>query len=218
MGVAELNNVDLLLTLRAHIILYGDAANNMLARQMAEEIETRWNAAMADVLIHNQRYALVFRITATWDEGLTPTDVYENENPLNNYFRVEKFSGIHISFVDGIGSNTGYFKLDNLLNNSTTAAHEFGHTLGLEHPENLDTRGTGAPGIMYPRGTIVDPHFQYDPAAAPASVGGTMNPCHRKVYQQDVDNLNFNKLSLDKNGRTVVGAFSSIWHRKHLER
>jgi len=24
--------------------------------------------------------------------------------------------------------NTGYFKLDNLLNNSTTAAHEYGHT------------------------------------------------------------------------------------------
>ena len=102
---------------------------------------------------------------------------------MNNYFRVEEFSESHISFVDGIGSNTGYFKLDNLLNNSTTAAHEFGHTLGLLHPEHLDIRGKGAPGIMYPRGTIVDPHFQYDPDAEPAATGGTMNPFHRKVLQ-----------------------------------
>lgn len=46
---------------------------------------------------------------------------------------------------------------------SSTEAHEFGHSLGLwpgtkkGHPkENL--LGKGQPGIMYPRGTIVDPH------------------------------------------------------------
>lgn len=82
----------------------------------------------------------------------------------------------NISFVDGLNSNTGYFLLDNLLNGSTTAAHEFGHTLGLDHPHNLDIRGKGVPGIMYPRGTIVDPPYQYDPNAAPGKPGGTMNP------------------------------------------
>jgi hypothetical protein len=218
MGIVELDKDKLLLTIRAHIVLYGDAANEVLALQVADEIETHWNAAMAEVFIRNHRYAIIFRITAAYEEGLTPNDVYENDNPLNNYFRVEEFSEIQISFVDGIGSNTGYFKLDNLLNNSTTAAHEFGHTLGLEHPENLDIRGTGAPGIMYPRGTLVDPHFQYDPAAAPASVGGTMNPYHRKVSQQDINDLGLHRLSFDKKGRAVVGAFSSLWHRKHLPR
>jgi hypothetical protein len=218
MGVAELDKNNLVLTIYAHIILYGDAATETLARQVADEIETHWNAAMAGVVIRNIRYSLLFKITSEFERDLTPTDVYENDNPLNNYFRVEEFSEIHISFVDGIGSNTGYLKLDNLLNNSTTAAHEFGHTLGLEHPENLDIRGTGAPGIMYPRGTLVDPHFQYDPAAAPASVGGTMNPYHRKVSQQDINDLGLDRLSFDKNGRAVVGAFSSVWHSKHLPR
>lgn len=218
MGIAELDRDNLLITIRAHMILYGDAAHETLARQVAEEIETHWNAANAQVFIGNSRYTLVFRITGAYENELTPSDIHENDNPLNNYFRVEEFSEIHISFVDGVGSNTGYFKLDNLLNNSTTAAHEFGHTLGLEHPENLDIRGTGAPGIMYPRGTIVDPHFQYDPSAAPASVGGTMNPYHRKVSQQDVNDLRLDRLSYDKNGKAVVGAFSSVWHRKHLPR
>ncbi len=216
MGIAELDNDRLLLTIKAHIILYGDAANEMLASQVAEEIESHWNAAQAHVFIRHTRYDIVFSITAAFDEELKPTDVLENDNPANNYFRVEEFSESHISFVDGIGSNTGYFKLDNLLNNSTTAAHEFGHTLGLLHPDHLDIRGGGTPGIMYPRGTIVDPHFQYDPDAAPASVGGTMNPFHRKVLQRDIDDLKLHKLPFDKNGRAVVGSFSSVWHRKHL--
>jgi hypothetical protein len=216
MGIAELDNDNLLLTIQAHIILYGDAANEMLARQVGEEIETHWSSSDATVRIRGTQYKVVFRITSAYNPYLKPSDIYENDNPLNNYFRVEEFSESHISFVDGIGSNTGYFKLDNLLNNSTTAAHEFGHTLGLLHPEHLDIRGMGAPGIMYPRGTIVDPHFQYDPDAAPATTGGTMNPFHRKVLQKDIDDLKLHKLSFDKNGRAIVGEFSSVWHRKHL--
>lgn len=219
MGIAELDNENLLIIIQAHIILYGDAANAMLARQVAEEIESHWNAAKANVVARrNQNYKVVFRITSEYNANLKPTDIYENDNPLNNYFRVEEFSESHISFVDGIGSNTGYFKLDNLLNNSTTAAHEFGHTLGLLHPDQLDIRGKGAPGIMYPRGTIVDPHFQYNPDAAPATTGGTMNPYHRKVLQKDIDDLNLHKQSFDKNGRAIIGNFSSVWHPKHLPR
>lgn len=218
MGVAELDIAQLLLTIRGHIVLYGDAANAMLANQVAVEIEHHWNSAGARVLIRRSYFKVHFKITAEYNPYLKPSDIYENDNPVNNYFRVEEFSESHISFVDGIGSNTGYFKLDNLLNNSTTAAHEFGHTLGLLHPEHLDIRGMGTPGIMYPRGTIVDPHFQYDPDAEPAAIGGTMNPFHRKVLQQDIEDLKLHKLSFDKNGRAVVGEFTSVWHRKHLPR
>ena len=68
-----------------------------------------------------------------------------------------------MAFLCGwVGCNTGYFKLENLYKGSTTAAHEYGHTLGLQHPADLDLRGKGIPGIMYPRGTLVDPQFQYD--------------------------------------------------------
>jgi hypothetical protein len=124
----------------------------------------------------------------------------------------------NISFVDGIGSNTGYFKLDNLLQTSTTAAHEYGHTIGLIHPDNLDIRGKGIPGIMFPRGTICDPQFQYDPAAEPGKPGGTLNPQHRKVLQSDIEDLKLHRLFFNEKNRAIVGEFSSLYHEKHIPR
>lgn len=217
MGIAELNKEELLLLVKAHIILYGDAASDALARQVAEEIEQYWTAPRAKAIIKGTGYTVQFKITAAFSPALQPEEIFENDDPRLNYFRVEEYSAMDISFVDGLGCNTGYFKLLNLSNNSTTAAHEFGHTIGLEHPHDLDLRGKGAPGIMYPRGTLVDPQFQYDPAARPGAIGGTMNPAHRKVLQKDIDDLKLHKLSFDKNNRAVLGDFSSIWHHKHLQ-
>lgn len=215
MGIAELDNTLSQLLIKAHIILYGDAASQELADAMAREIETYWSEPKAIVSIKNQDYTVRFKLTAEHRPFLQPEEVFANTNPLLNYFRVEEYSVIDISFVDGLGSNTGYFKLLNLSNGSTTAAHEFGHTLGLDHPHHLNLIGRGVPGIMYPRGTLVDPAFQYDPNAAPGAVGGTMNPAFRKVSQQDIDLLRLHKLHFDANGEAMVGAFSSIWHQKH---
>src|SRR6202042_2541757 len=103
-----------------------------------------------------------FKIEGIYEPFILPETIWYNDHPRNNYFRIEEYSPAHVSFVDGIKCNTGYFKLDNLTGHSTTAAHEYGHTLGLNHPENLDIRGKGQPGIMYPRGTVCDPQFQYD--------------------------------------------------------
>ncbi len=214
MGIAELDTINRILTLKAHTILYGDAASDALAQQVATEIETYWTAPAATVTIKGVAYTVVFKITGSFLPNLQPEEIFENDNALLNYFRVEEYSAMDISFVDGLGCNTGYFKLLNLSNNSTTAAHEFGHTIGLTHPNDLDLRGKGAPGIMYPRGTLVDPAYQYDPAAAAGAIGGTMNPAHRKVLQKDIDDLRLHKLSFYDN-KAVVGEFSSIWHHKH---
>lgn len=215
MGIAELDTKNGLLFITAHIILYGDAATDLLAQQVATEIETYWSEPKATVIIKGRAYLVVFRITASYSNNLQPEEIFENDHPLFNYFRVEEYSAMDISFVDGLGCNTGYFKLLNLSNNSTTAAHEFGHTIGLPHPQDLDLRGKGAPGIMYPRGTLVDPSYQYDPAAAAGAKGGTMNPAHRKVWTKDIYDLKLHKLSFDKNNQAIVGDFSSVWHHKH---
>ncbi len=221
MGEVELQTDNTLLIIHARIIIYGDAANDNLAFQIAGDIEKFWNnaegkAAIRDGWFSKKIYQVRFSITGKYDPELTPQMVFENTDPRNNYFRIEDFASGDISFVDEINSNTGYFKLQNILDNSTTAAHEFGHTLGLIHPHDLDIRGKGTPGIMYPRGTLVDPGFQYHPEVAAGEKGGTLNPFTRKVLQKDIDDLHLENLAFDKNGFAVIGGFSSIWHQKHL--
>ena len=217
MGIAELKEHQKQLIIHAKLFFYGDAAAPEISNAVAKDIADHWNEPQASISLKGNLYFVIFNIEGQYAPALLPQDVYENDNALNNYFRIEEYAEGNISFVDGIGSNTGYFKLDNLLNNSTTAAHEFGHTIGLQHPAELDIRGTGTPGIMYPRGTIVDPHFQYDPDAAPATNGGTINPFTRKVLQKDIDDLHLHKLSFNKNGLAMLGEFSSVWHERHVQ-
>ena len=199
MGEVELQPTNNLLILHAVINIYGDAANDDLSFQIAGDIENFWNevegkVAVSEGWFSKKIYHVRFSITGKYNKELTPQMVFENTNPRNNYFRIEEYASGNISFVDGINSNTGYFKLENLLNNSSTAAHEFGHTIGLEHPHHLDIRGQGTPGIMYPRGTLVDPQFQYYPEVAAGEKGGTLNPFTRKVLQKDIDDLHLNRL------------------------
>lgn len=222
MGEAELQKQNNQLIIHSTIIIYGDAANDALANQIAKDIEDYWNAPKGKASISEgwftkKTYQVVFKVEGKFEKDLTAEIVFENKNPRNNYFRIEEYASGNISFVDGLNSNTGYFKLENLLDNSSTAAHEFGHSIGLDHPHNLDIRGQGTPGIMYPRGTIVDPQFQYYPEVAPGEKGGTLNPFTRKVLQNDIDDLRLNDLNFDKNGLAVLGGFTSIWHEKHQQ-
>ncbi|MGZ5134034.1 MAG: peptidase M10 [Flavitalea sp.] len=216
MGEAQLNKRTHQLIIHSVFYFYGEAASLSLAMQIADDISKHWNEPMAQLNIRNEIYQLVFQIEGTYSPDLKPESVWYNDNPRFNYFRIEDFAMDNISFVDGIGSNTGYLKLNNLLQTSTTAAHEYGHTIGLIHPTNLDIRGKGTPGIMYPRGTLCDPKYQYDPAADPGKEGGTLNPHHRKVLLSDIEDLKLHKLFFNDDNRAVVGEFSSLYHEKHL--
>ncbi len=215
MGEVELRPNTNQLYIHSALFFYGDAASEALSFQIAKDIADHWNAARGKARIKNHLYKVVFDIEGIWAKSLVPEMVFENRNLRNNYFRIEEYASGNISFVDGVGSNTGYFKLDNLLNNSTTAAHEYGHTIGLEHPEILDIRGKGTPGIMYPRGTIVDAVYQYSPVALPLAPGGTMNPFSRKVLPEDIDNLNLHRLAYNRHGHAIIGNFTNVWHQQH---
>ena len=215
MGIVEINNNTI--SIFANLYFYGYAANEILSKQIADDINNQWTLQNGKANINGETYLFAMNLTGFYSPSIRQTDVNENTNPLNNYFRIEEYAEGNISFVDGINSNTGYFKLDNVLHHSTTAAHEFGHTLGLVHPNILDIRGHGLPGIMHPRGTVCDAQYQYDPNAQPLAPGGTMNPQYRKVLQQNIDDLFLQKLHFNENGKAVIGDFTSEWHCAHVQ-
>ncbi|HRE38789.1 MAG TPA: peptidase M10 [Chitinophagaceae bacterium] len=212
MGSAEIEKSSVIIY--SHIITYGNAATPQLTEMIRDEIETMWNEPSGSLQLAGIMYNVIFRISADYKPGIPDIDIYQNLDPRNNYFRIEEFAHGNISFVDGLGCNSGYFKLENLYKGSTTAAHEYGHTLGLEHPEQLDIRGKGVPGIMYPRGSLVDPQYQYEADKPAGAKGGTLHPMYRKVLQADIDNLKLHKLSF-ANNKAILGEFTNIWHPDH---
>ena len=214
MGVAELDLEHRQLVIHSHFIFYGSAAGVALAGQLRLETETLWNEPTGTINLQGQPFTVGFRISAEVQPQISELEVLQNTDPRSNYFRLEPFVTGNISFVDGVGCNSGYFLLENLYKGSTTAAHEYGHTLGLNHPYNLDIRGTGVPGIMYPRGTLVDPEYQYDPAVPAGLKGGTMHPMYRKVKQEDIDGIRLHRLQFIQN-RAKVGEFTNIYHWNH---
>lgn len=216
MGEAELVYGKKVLVLSSHIVTYGNAADTVLTERVRDEIETMWNEPNAMVMLNGVKFLVRFRITAERKTDITELEILQNVDPRNNYFRIEDFAHGNISFVDGLGCNTGYFLVENLYQGSTTAAHEYGHTLGLDHPKILDIRGKGVPGIMYPRGTLVDAQYQYDPSKPAGITGGTMHPMHRRVKQEDIAGLNLHRLSF-ANARAVVGEFTNVFHWSHRE-
>ncbi len=213
MGIAELINQQLII--QSHIITYGNAADDAITEMIRDEIESLWNEPKGVLNFDGLTMHVRFQITASFQPAITDIEIYQNLDPHNNYFRIEEFAHGNISFVDGLGCNSGYFKFENLYKGSTTAAHEYGHTLGLEHPDNLDIRGFGVPGIMYPRGTLVDAVYQYEPDKPAGTKGGTMHPMHRRVSQQDIDLLQLPKLQF-RNNVAIIGEFTNIWHEKHV--
>ncbi|MBI5856116.1 MAG: peptidase M10 [Sphingobacteriales bacterium] len=212
MGSVEIEEQQLIIY--SHIITYGNAATAELTEMMRDEIETMWNEPQGSLRLESLMFKVVFKITGEYKAEIADLDIYQNLDPRNNYFRIEEYASGNISFVDGIGCNSGYFKLENLYKGSTTVAHEYGHTIGLDHPHDLDLRGKGVPGIMYPRGTLVDPQYQYDPGIPAGEKGGTLHPMNRKVLQHDIDKLKLYRLQFE-NSKAILGEFTNYWHPDH---
>ena len=214
-GESSIDKQNKTITISSNLIFYGGSANSSLAKSTAKDIQDKWNAAGGKTKIGGVDYTIKFSIVGKYNDKLTKADVDKNTDIKNNFIRVEDTVEGGISYMDEVGANSGYFLLKNISGDgSTTEGHEFGHGFGLEHPSDLDLRGKGQPGIMYPRGTIVDPEYQYNANAIAGAAGGTVNPEKRKVSQSDINNLKLNKIQYNSNGKGNPGKLTNVYHEK----
>ncbi len=206
------DNEKLELRVVAKMHYYGDAATEAIASASKEEINRMWNEPNIKVLLYDKNpgpsilgrsstqssfkyYSLKFEV----EYEVHKEKPQMNASCASNYIEVRNASGPNeFSYYESVRSREGVFITDDDLGNSTTAAHEFGHGLGLDHPYE-DQRSAKVPGIMFARGTKVRAEFQLDPKASSQSKMGRINPYTRKVRAEDIKAIKWAGIWYDTN-------------------
>lgn len=215
-AVARIIDEDIFI--KATLYLYGSKASNEIATRIEDEINRMWNQPLVVFPISDKYYKVKFQIVCkVIEENDARQMIVSNVSHENNFIRIEETNAIGRSMMGfGLGQNSGFWVTSDNLGHSTTAAHEFGHCLGLPHPDNIDYRGTGYPPLMAPRGTIVDSEFQWNPLADAGAYGGTMNPIFRRVNQQEVLMVTGKMISVLKNN-FIIGEISNLYFNQKGE-
>lgn len=174
--------------IEAKLYFYGNLASEQIAEGSVKEINDFWNAPAAIFSINEKNYAVKFDIKGQLISTVEAASMLKlNTDYRNNFIRVEEKNKVARSLMGfSLGENAGHWLVSDNLGSSTTAAHEFGHALGLPHPTEIDYRNTGVPPIMAPRGTWVDAVYQWNPLAPAGEVGGTLKPIFRRVRSEEV--------------------------------
>ena len=95
MGIIELDSDAKIILIKSTIITYGNSATYELTQQICDEIENMWNEPNGVVEINNTNYTVRFMIDAQYNSLIAPETILQNENPKNNYIRIEAFSKIN---------------------------------------------------------------------------------------------------------------------------
>lgn len=172
----------------ARMVYSGPALTEAIAESSTREIQDMWSEVPTEVMVGAKIYRVEFDI----DYVMVGSQTLVNpDSCAYNFIQVKpKSSAGDRSYYAGLGSRNGVFYTSDDLGNSTTAAHEFGHGLMLDH-NDLDQRTAEVPGIMFARGTFVRPEFQWNPSAPAGAAGGTINPKYRKVRAADIKAIPF---------------------------
>jgi RHS repeat-associated protein len=210
-GEATIDEKNKKITVNMHMVYYGNAATEDIAKSTSSEIQNLWNNANGTVKIGDVEYSVSFNVTSevvSEDKAMEMSG--DNKSAATNFVRIEEKNGnVDRSFYQ-LGGNSGYFVTSDNLGKSTTTAHEEGHGFGLEHSAR-DQRGQGTPDIMSARGTYVDPQYQYDKNAQPGQPGGTINPMYRTVQQGNITGM-FKNVQF-KGGKANVGSvYNTIYN------
>jgi len=126
--------------------------------------------------VQKEWYEVHFEIEGVYSPDLAPAMVCTIPIPVLNYFRIEEFS-LHDIFCGRAGFQHGLFKRE--ICGPSTIRWDW------IIPRSLDIRGELAGTERHIRSYF----FQYDPAVAAGTEGGTLNPFTKKVLDSDIQAL-----------------------------
>jgi RHS repeat-associated protein len=214
-------------TIYSHFVFYASPGilENAISTssKIASNIEKQYNRANGKVKIDGKTYKVKFKITAEFKDDVSSNirrEITENRDIRNNYFRIGLVtdglnSDPNTSYSDGVGSNTGYIVLDQLLNETLSIEHEYGHSIGLDHEVNSNgsfKKIQGQPGIMATQVNEVNPEYQ-EKVVRKGYTTPLLDRRKRKVTQWDIDNLNIDKIDFDKNSKAKIGKLTNEYHQ-----
>lgn len=192
------------------MVYYGSQAKRY-AEACSREIARMFNEPRAVVHVAGVPRRVEFDVShLISDERNAIQSIALNQDPRRNFVRVEEAAKNRVDGRSnhGLGRNCGFYSASDDLGNSTTCTHEFAHGLGLVHYGDRpggSKRVQGQPGIMAPRGSLVDAPYQY-------AGGKTLNPYMRKVLASDIADLGLDALEYDSKGCASLGSTQDFGH------
>lgn len=205
------------LVVSAKLWFYGTFATPEIVNKIVDEISSQYNEAQGKIQVKQADGSIAsYLIRFEIDSAIVTVDevfdlVQSNTDYRNNYIRIEQENILKRSFMGNeLGGNIGHWLTSDNLGESTTAAHEFGHSLGLDHPADVDLRDRESPPpMMAPRGTLVKSRFQWNPTVNAGEFGGTMKPIYRKVCAEEVVQI-FKGQTFSVDGTLNLGILTNL--------
>ncbi len=182
------------LQLISRLNYWGAVATPEIAEAATKEISTLWNEPEVYVTMNEKQYRIRFIIDHKF-HGKNEPNVGLSCAQNTIEIRKKRFADDRSFYI----SSRGAFYLHDDIGNSTTAAHEYGHGLMLDHPHSEDQRDAEIPGIMFARGTWVKSEFQWNPTHKAGLGDGILNPKYRRVRVEDVKSIPLHRIFLFNN-------------------
>ncbi len=232
-GVPVIDDKNKTITIHSKFYFYGGEATEKNAQSFVNNVQSLWGGANGSVSYNGENYKVLFEIShEIVSEDDAKSKMKGNRDAKNNFVRVESTGASHTGTGTN-GSNSFFFGANALEEGKTTAAHEYGHSIGLighsgeASPENSELY-IGQPDIMTTIYTPVEAEYTKDPSKGNSQVSGfdekRINPAtkkpvplinnpldskKRKVTQTNFDNLKINP--------KVLGQTDNIYYKNDGE-